>query len=260
MKKIGMIGFGNMAQAIVQGWMMQKVLEPAQIYASARDQEKLAANADRFGIHASSTAQIAQECDVVFLCVKPNKIAEAVADVKEALADKMIVSIAAGMPFDAIEAILPGTHHISIVPNTPISVGQGIAVVQKKNSLSQDELAQFEMLLEPVALLVMCDDSQMSIAGTIAGCAPAFTAMYIEALADAGVQYGLSRQMAYEISAKMIEGVGAMYMASHTHPGAMKDAVCSPAGTTIRGVNALEKRGFRGDVMAAVDAIEGKGK
>lgn len=258
MKKIGLVGLGNMASAIVEGWLQKKVLLPEQIYASAVNQEKLQANCSKYGIHASTTEEIADICDIVLLCVKPKKIAEAVTNVKGALQDKMIISIAAGMPFDKIEEILPGTRHISIVPNTPISIGQGIVVAQKHNSFSQDELAQFERLFEPVSLIVMCDDAQLSIAGTIAGCAPAFTAMYLEALADAGVQYGLTRPMAYEIAAKMIEGVGAMYLANKTHPGAMKDAVCSPAGTTIKGIYALEKAGFRGDVMKAISAIEGK--
>ncbi len=97
----------------------------------------------------------------------------------------------------------------------------------------------------------------MNIAMVMAGCAPAFTDMYIEALGDAGVQYGLQRATAYRLAAKMVEGVGALYMATETHPGAMKDAVCSPGGTTIKGVAQLEKDGFRGSVIDAVDAIVG---
>ena len=90
----------------------------------------------------------------------------------------------------------------------------------------------------------------------IAGCAPAFTDMYIEALGDAGVKYGLQRATAYRLAAKMVEGVGALYLANETHPGAMKDAVCSPGGTTIKGVASLEESAFRGAVIKAVDAIE----
>lgn len=257
MLKVGLIGFGNMAMAMTEGWLTKKVLLPEQIYACAVNQEKLANNCARFGIHASTAGEVARESDIVVLCVKPNKIAEAVKEITPELQNKMIVSVAAGMPYEKIEEILPGTHHISIIPNTPISVGQGVVIAQRKNSLTQDELAQFERLFEPVSLIVMVDESQLSIAGTLAGCAPAFTAMYLEALADAGVAYGLPRAAAYEICAKMIEGVGAMYLHSRTHPGAMKDAVCSPAGTTIRGVMSLEENGFRGDVIDAIKAIEG---
>ena len=96
----------------------------------------------------------------------------------------------------------------------------------------------------------------MNIAMCVSSCAPAFTSMYMEALADAGVKYGLKRDCAYRLAAKMIEGVGALYMNSRMHPGEMKDSVCSPGGTTIRGVAELESRGFRGDVIAAIDAIE----
>lgn len=90
----------------------------------------------------------------------------------------------------------------------------------------------------------------------IAGCAPAFTDMYIEALGDAGVKYGLQRATAYRLAAKMVEGVGALYLKNETHPGVMKDAVCSPGGTTIKGVTSLEESAFRGAVIKAVDAIE----
>ena len=109
---------------------------------------------------------------------------------------------------------------------------------------------------QTISLIERVDTAHMNIAMCIAGCAPAFTDMYIEALGDAGVKYGLQRAAAYRMAAKMVEGVGALYMATETHPGAMKDAVCSPGGTTIRGVAQLEKDGFRGAVINAVDAIE----
>ena len=102
------------------------------------------------------------------------------------------------------------------------------------------------------------DSAHLSAAGTLGGCTPAFTAMYLEALSDAGVKYGLTRAASYRIAAKMLCGTGKLYLESGTHPGAMKDAVCSPGGTTIRGVSALEKAGFRGAVIGAIDAIEGK--
>ena len=125
------------------------------------------------------------------------------------------------------------------------------------NTLTDDETETFEQLFGPISLIERVDTAHMNIAMVVAGCAPAFTDMYIEALGDAGVQYGLQRATAYRLAAKMVEGVGALYMATETHPGAMKDAVCSPGGTTIKGVAQLEKDGFRGSVIDAVDAIVG---
>lgn len=257
--KVGLIGFGNMAQAMVKGWLKEKVLSPDQIYATASRYEALKERAAAYGIHAlSSNRELAEMCDVIVLAVKPYMIAKATEGCLEAVKSKMIISVAAGMPFEKIEEILPGTRHISIVPNTPISVGQGIVVTEQKNSLDEEQRKVFEWLFEKTALIAVVPTAQLSVAGTIAGCSPAFAAVFIEALGDAGVKYGLQRKQAYELAAKVLEGTGAMYMENPVHPGAMKDAVCSPGGTTIRGVSSLEKNGFRGDIIDAVDAIEGK--
>ena len=112
-------------------------------------------------------------------------------------------------------------------------------------------------LFSKIALIEVVDTKHFSIAGTIAGCTPAFTAMYLEALGDAGVKYGLTRTQSYRLAAKMIEGTGALYLSEAKHPGELKDAVCSPGGTTIKGVASLEKDGFRGVIINAIDAIEG---
>lgn len=115
--------------------------------------------------------------------------------------------------------------------------------------------AKLAELFGPIALIAPVDSKHMDIAGTIAGCSPAFAAMFIEALSDAGVKYGLQRAQALEMAARVLEGTGALFMADHSHPGVMKDSVCSPGGTTIRGVSQLEKDGFRGDIIDAVDAV-----
>lgn len=106
------------------------------------------------------------------------------------------------------------------------------------------------------ALIVPVDTAQLSIAGTLAGCGPAFAAMFIEALADGAVKQGLPRALAYQLASQMVVGTGKLQLATGAHPGAMKDAVCSPGGTTIVGVAALERRGFRGAVIDAIDEIE----
>ena len=133
---------------------------------------------------------------------------------------------------------------------------QGILLVENRTSASEKQYEQFEQLFSAVSLIVQVDAEHMNIAMVLSSCAPAFTEMYLEALGDAGVKYGLKRSEAYDLAAKMIEGVGALYLAQKNHPGAMKDAVCSPGGTTIKGVCALEKEGFRNAVISAVDAIE----
>ena len=180
---------------------------------------------------------------------------------------KIVVSIAAGWNLKKYqdlfatedgESVDSSDIHIQCtIPNTPMAVGKGVLVTESVNTLTDDETETFEQLFGPISLIERVDTAHMNIAMVVAGCAPAFTDMYIEALGDAGVQYGLQRASAYRLAAKMVEGVGALYMATETHPGAMKDAVCSPGGTTIKGVAQLEKDGFRGSVIDAVDAIVG---
>ena len=254
-KKIGFVGFGNMAQAIAKG-----LLKAEQLYACAAHFEKLKDTADRLGVHPMQTAQeVVQNSDVVILAVKPYLIEQVVAPLKELLKGKMVVSVAAGFTFARYQQLLDeSTHHISTIPNTPIAVGEGIMICEQTHSLDEQQWQTFCELFSPIALIELVDSAHLSAAGTLGGCTPAFTAMYLEALSDAGVKYGLTRAASYRIAAKMLGGTGKLYLESGTHPGAMKDAVCSPGGTTIRGVSALEKAGFRGAVIGAIDAIEGK--
>lgn len=256
--RIGFIGYGNMAQAMAKGLIEAGVCTGEQIFACAGHYDKLCKNAEKLGIHGERTAaEVIQNSDFVVLAVKPYQIQAVTAPVLDLLADKPVISIAAGYDFETYEGFLkPGTHHISTIPNTPVSAGEGILVCERKHSLSQEEFDLFIQMFGRIALIEMVETSQLSIAGTIGGCAPAFTAMYLEALADAGVKHGLSREAAYRLAAKMICGTGKLYLESGTHPGAMKDAVCSPGGTTIKGVASLEKTGFRGAVIEAIDAIE----
>lgn len=254
--KAAFIGFGNMAQVVAQGWLDQDVFAPDELYASARDYDKLCTNCEKFGIHPCiSNQQAAEIADVIIIAVKPFMVKEALAGCEQALQDKMVVSFAAGLSFEDIESIVPGTHHVTAIPNTPIAIGEGILLVEEKNSLTVDQKGILARIFGPVALVQTLPWSLMNIGVTIAGCGPAFTAIYMEALSDAGVKYGLPRAQAYQLAARMTEGTAALYLHDQNHPGAMKDAVCSPKGTTIKGVCSLEKTGFRGSIIQAVEAI-----
>ena len=201
--------------------------------------------------------------DVVIIAIKPYQIESVIKPIADEFAKngRFVVSIAAGWDLAKYQKLfgdLAQSIHIQCtIPNTPMAVGKGVLVTETDNTLTDMQTEVFESLFGPISLIERVDTAHMTIAMVVAGCAPAFTDMYIEALGDAGVQYGLQRATAYRLAAKMIEGVGALYMATGTHPGAMKDAVCSPGGTTIRGVAKLEKDGFRGAVIDAVDAIIG---
>ena len=257
---VGFVGFGQMGKALGKGMIDHKVITPPHLYACSQHYEKLLDDCKDWGISLKKEPQeVIKNSEVVILAVKPDQLEKVISENKKELQSKIVISIAAVHYFADLEKMfLKNTHHLSAMPNTPIKVGQGILILEDKNSLTKAEMKLFKELFAPIALLVTLDASCFSVGGTIAGCAPAFTAMYLEALGDAGVKYGLKREVAYELAAKMLIGTGELYLQSHLHPAAMKDEVCSPGGSTIRGVTELEKDNFKGSVIKAVDAIEQK--
>ena len=184
--KVGFIGFGNMAQALAEGFAATGALKPCQIGACARDRAKLRRNTEPKGFLAfDDAARVAEFADMVIVAVKPHQVAAVLSPVKELLAGKIVVSVAAGMTFGKYETILaPGTHHLSTVPNTPVAVGEGIVVCERLHSLSDAEWKETERLFSHVGLVMQVDTPLLGLAGTICGCGPAFVAMFIEALAD----------------------------------------------------------------------------
>lgn len=258
--KTGFIGFGNMAQALADGFIFTGALQPEEIGACARDFEKLQCNTQTRGIRAfAAVEEVAAFADLIVVAVKPYQIADVLTPVKELLKNKIVVSVAAGYTFEKYEQLLlPGTHHLSTVPNTPVCVGEGIFVCERRHSLTDGQWRVVDELLSHVGLVVRVDTSLMDIAGTICGCGPAFVCLFTEAMADAAVKHGIARTDAYKMVSQMIAGTGKLQLATGQHPGVLKDAVCSPGGTTIVGVAELERKGLRGAVIDAVDAIQSK--
>ena len=200
-------------------------------------------------------AEVAEASDLVIVAVKPYMVADVLTPAREALAGKAVVSVAAGLLFDFYEDLLgAGSHHLSTIPNTPIAVGCGVIACEQKHSLATDEWETFTGLFGGIALIEPVAGHLLSTASAVAGCGPAFAAMFLESLADGGVKNGLPRATAYRLAAQMMAGTAQLHLATGTHPGAMKDAVCSPGGTTIKGVAALEAAGLRNALISAVDA------
>lgn len=257
---IGIIGFGNMAQAMVSGWLKTGAVDKENIHVCAAHFEKCSANAEKYGVKAYRTKEeVIEKSDMVLLAIKPYQMEKVIPEIKELLKDKVVVSVVSSWMFDRMETLLcEGTHHISTCPNTPVAVAEGIIIVQDKHSLSEKEHAVLMDLLKSIALVEEMDEQHIGIGGTLSGATPAYAAMFIEALGDAGVKHGLTRAQAYRLAAKMIQGTGKLYLEEGNHPGAMKDAVCSPGGITIAGVEALERNGFRFAVMDAINACQAK--
>lgn len=255
--KIAFIGFGNMASAMADGWIRSGKIEAGQLGAASRRQDVLRAKTEARGMKAfGDNRSAAQWADIVVIAVKPYLVKEVTAPIADVLAGKVVISVAVNLLFDDYEKLLaPGTHHLSTLPNTPVAVNEGIVVCEAKHSLTQEESALAHELFNLLGLAVDVEAKAMPAAGTVSGCGPAFAAMFIEALADGAVRHGVPRAAACQLASQMLAGTAKLQLATGTHPGAMKDAVCSPGGTTIVGVAALERRGFRSAVMDSIDAI-----
>lgn len=256
--KIGFIGYGNMAQAIAAGLVLNKVIKPSNIFANAKHYDKLCKNVKKLKINpVKNLSDLVLKVDYVIVAVKPQQVKEIILPLKNALKNKVIISVAAGLQYNFYqEILLKNTAHISTIPNIAISVGQGIIICENKHLLLNKQLKQFKSIFGKIALVEFVETSQFSVAGTLSGCTPAFTAIYLEALADGAVKYGLPRSKAYKIASKMIIGTGKIYLENEIHPGIIKDSICSPGGSTIKGVAALEENGFRGSIIKAIESIE----
>lgn len=255
--KIGFIGMGNMAKAIASGFIFSKKIQKENIFAFAPNQEKLKKNSEELGfVPCESILSLAESCDVFIMACKPYQIEGVLSEIKEKLFGKVLVSVAAGWSYEKFHEILGNDVRIQcIMPNTPAMIGEGVMLFEKENSLNAGELKEIKDLFSSLGIIEELPASLMGIGGAISGCGPAFMDLIIEAYADAAVKYGISRQTAYKIVSQTMLGSAKLQLETGTHPGTLKDAVCSPGGTTIRGVDSLEKNGLRGICISSIDAI-----
>lgn len=254
-QKIGFIGTGTMGSAVALA-VSKSGLAP-HIWLSNRSIQKAEAlSASIPGSQVSSNRQIAETCDLIFLGVKPQMMAGVLSDLQEILKGRKdsftLVSMAAGLSCSRIRS-LSGTDCpvIRMMPNTPAAIGMGVVQYCGLDA-NEAKLQDFAALLAPAGLVDLIEEHLMDAASCVSGCGPAFAYLFIEALADGGVACGLPRDKALRYAAQMLKGSAQMVLSTGDHPGKLKDAVCSPAGTTIQGVRALEQQGFRAAAMEAV--------
>ena len=254
-KTVGFIGFGHIATAVAKGLIRTHSVKKNDVFAFDTDAAKLKENAKEVGVGVSgSIAELVEKSDVVIVAVTAKAVPAALSPIANALDGKILVSFAAGYGFEEYKDILPSSvHRISAIPNIPFEAGEGMLLCENIHSLTPDEYAVFNRLFGKTAVLETVSASCFNAAGTLSGCAPAYAAMFVEALADAGVKHGVPRNIAYKIAAQVAVGAGKLCLDSK--PSDVKDAVCSPGGTTIKGVASLEKDGFRGAVINAIDSI-----
>ena len=257
MDKIGFIGMGNMAQAIAGGFISKGVAAGENVFAYAPDQQKLKKNSEKIGFTpVASLAELIGKCDTLVMACKPHQVPSVIRDAGETLDGKALISIALGWDFAAYAQVLPDDPRIQFVmPNTPAQIGDGVFLFEAIYTLEEDERMQVMDAFSHLGMVYELPANLMGIGGAITGCGPAFIDMYIEAMGDAAVKYGIPRGLAYELVSATVRGSAGLQLETGVHPGALKDAVCSPGGSTIRGVGALEERGFRAACVSAIDAV-----
>lgn len=255
--KVGFIGFGNLAGAVCDGLLLKKAIDPANIYACARNLEKLRSRCSERGINACETAaEVIAASDIVVIAVLPGQVETVVKENAEALKGKPFFSCAFKIfHSDYVEFLGEGYNHISGLPNLSTAVGEGIIVTESEHSLTAEQLELFEGIFGQIARIEYFSKEMMGVADIGSGCAPAFVDMFIEALADGLVKYGMPRAQAYSIVPQMLIGTAKYMLHSGRHPGDLKDSVCTPGGNTIKGISALEEKGFRHALISAVDSI-----
>lgn len=261
MKTIGFIGMGNMAQAMLLGLTTFTDISANSCYAYAPNYEKLCRNADQFGFNPEESLDaLLDHSEVIFMACKPYQIEGVLESSKEKLKGKTIISVAFGWDYDTyMKHLSPEDVHVQyILPNTPVSIGEGVIFMEKKDNLSTEEKRYWTETLSKIAKVIHIDGSLIPAGSAIGGCAPAFVDVFIEGLSDGGVKNGLPRDITYEVITQMMIGTAKMMQSTGLHPGQLKDQVCSPGGTTIKGVAAMEEGGVRSAMIKAVDAACGK--
>ncbi len=261
--QFGFIGTGNMGSALATA--VSKTVVGNEIMLSDKSEFKVKSLARALNCNVGDNFAVAAYSKYIFLGVKPQMMRETIAEISGILAQRndrfILVSMAAGVEISAIEQMLGRRYPIiRIMPNTPVSVGKGMILYTYNDNVFMDEISEFCDALKFVGKLDKIDEALIDAASAVSGCGPAFVYLFAEAMADAGVECGLPRTKAIEYAAQTLSGAAELLLTSGKHPGQLKDEVCSPAGSTIAGVHALEGSAFRAAAMNAVVAAYNKTK
>ena len=255
-KRLGFIGGGNMASALVKGLIHSGFPAP-QIIVSDVDAERLKALAEKHGVRTTANnAELVKDADVVVLSVKPQVIDRVLTAIgKDVRADQLVVSVAAGVPISAMEARFPsGTRVVRTMPNTPATVDAGATAIAAGSSATGADLAIARAMFSAVGRVVTLDESLLDAVTGLSGSGPAYVMVMIEALADGGVKVGLHRDTALLLAAQTVYGSAKLLLETGEHPGRLKDMVTSPGGTAIAGLHTLESGGLRRTLIDAVES------
>lgn len=253
--KLGFIGTGNMGAPLVKGAVRSGTADPSDIFIYDVDREKAASLSRETGVvQARDNSEVVSKSDFIVLAVKPNYIKAAIDECRNSFdSSKVLVSIAVGVSIQTLRQMLgPGPAIVRTMPNIPLLVGEGMTLVCFGDNISGEQKSAVKRLFEGSGRVEELEERLMSEVTALTGSSPAYVFMFIEAMADAAVQSGIPRALAYRLASQAVLGSAKMVLETGKHPAELKDQVCSPAGTTIEAVNALERNGFRFAVMDAM--------
>jgi pyrroline-5-carboxylate reductase len=256
LSSVGFIGAGKMATAIMDGLVAKSVVSTPESIACSDVFEMAVTDASKKGYHATkSNQEVCQRSkDAIILAVKPNIIPDICADVMNAGGSALIISVAAGVTLETLEKNLPGRRVVRVMPNTACLVGEAASGYAMGSLCNADDNKIVQLIFGSCGLAREFKEVLLNAVTGVSGSGPAYVFQFIEALADGGVRAGLPREDAVLLAAQTLKGAAEMVLVTGMHPGQLKDMVCSPGGTTITGVDELEKGGLRTTVMQAVKA------
>ncbi len=256
--KIGFIGLGNMATAMIGGMLQKGIASAEDIIGHSITDATNKKVKDKFNICiAESNSQVAASADILFLAVKPIFLAEVINEIKDNTRNEtLIVSIAAGKTLSFLYDAFGGKSRkiIRCMPNTPALVLEGCTGVCAGDNVTEEDMDSVLVLLRSFGVASVVSERLMDVVVGVSGSSPAYVFLFIEAMADEAVAAGMPRKQAYEFAAQSVLGSAKMVLETGKHPGELKDMVCSPGGTTIQAVKVLEEKGMRAAVMDAMEA------
>ena len=262
-KQVGILGTGNMGEALIHGLLYGHLCRPEQICCSDVRAERLKVIREKYGVKSTShNVEVVKQSDIVILAVKPQIMKQVVEEIAKYLdLSKLIISIAAGVPLDAIEACArKDLKLIRVMSNICVSVREGVSAIAGGKHALKEDLMMAKTIFDSVGKSLFIEENLLDAVTGLSGSGPAYIFLIIDALADAGVKVGLSRDDALILAPQTVLGAAKMLIETGEHPGKLKDMVTSPGGTAIAGLHTLEEGGLRTTLINAVEVATQRSK
>ena len=259
MKSVLIIGCGAMGGAILSGCLARGVWQKEEVLLKEHDEAASREKAARYGVSWSADGHEAAEADTILLAVKPGVVPEAARKIAAFHPKGTVISIAAAVTLSDLASYFPeGTRIVRVMPNTPASVGEGYAAIATGEAAGAEDVEKAKNIFGALGRAAVVTERQLDELGALSGAGPGYTFVIIDALADAGVNIGLPRQVAIEAAAQTLYGAAKMVLETGRHPAQLRDQVTSPGGTTIAGIQMMERRGLRSALIDGVEACLAK--